>query len=92
MGFNSGFKGLKWFLEKTWTGLIWLRKETRGWQVVYTAMGSRVPSKEGNFFTTWKAGRLSSQEEHYSTRFLSYSVLEKSLQALFPLSTSFFII
>jgi len=56
---------------------------------VYTAMGSGVPSKEGNFLTSWKAGRLASQEGHCSKQFLSYSVLEKSLQALFPLNTSF---
>jgi hypothetical protein len=75
---------LKWFLVKTWTGLIWLMIESHGGQVVYTAMGSRVPSKESNPLTSWKAGRLASQEGLCSTEFLSYSVLEQSLQTLFP--------
>lgn len=44
---------------------------------MYTAMGSRVPSKEGNFLTSWKAGSLASQDGHCSTQFLSYFVLEK---------------
>jgi len=37
MGFNSGFKGLRWIFRKwdvgAWTGMIWLRIGTGGGHV-----------------------------------------------------------
>jgi len=52
MGFNSGFKGLKWIFKKTDGGINWidLARDTYRWRaLVNAAMDRRVPKKRREF-------------------------------------------